>query len=173
MVYLIICDESKTCKIGYSGDPDTRLIGIQGSRTTPLRLHAVISGDMKQEKAIHKKFSHLRLSGEWFTIDSSILKYFDQRKLEFYKDMVKKPGRPPASIKTTRRVLYLPEHYDKTNAEIVAILLSQKEGATVEAKPTSQVFNEAWVLVEKVFSKVKNKDYALSRLRTWAETTVR
>ena len=77
MVYLIVCEETQTCKIGYSQDAQSRLVQLQTSNPFKLKLKAVISGDAKLEKEIHNKFKEFKLRGEWFEYNSIIKGFFE------------------------------------------------------------------------------------------------
>ena len=80
MVYLIVCDENQTCKIGVSNNPERRLAALQTANPFKLRLvHCFVASD-SSEALFHKRFSEYRLGGEWFsyTEESGIFKLFQQ-----------------------------------------------------------------------------------------------
>jgi hypothetical protein len=62
-------------KIGFTVDLDKRINAIQNMSPVQLRLLATMSGDKNTEQDIHKRFSHLRVHGEWFKADASLLDY--------------------------------------------------------------------------------------------------
>lgn len=76
MIYLIVNRKEKFCKIGYSNNPEARLMQIQTGNPYPLELVKVIEGDISKEKEIHLKFKHLALQGEWFNYTKEIKDYF-------------------------------------------------------------------------------------------------
>lgn len=82
MIYLVTCDETNTCKIGFSSNPEKRLAQLQTGNPFPLQIKAIIEGDIALEKELHKKFSHLSQSGEWFVYNAEIKDYFQIE--EFY-----------------------------------------------------------------------------------------
>lgn len=53
-------------KIGYAIDPKTRLIRLQTGTHRDLTLIAWVPGSQKDERDWHRRFSHLRIRGEWF-----------------------------------------------------------------------------------------------------------
>ena len=57
-------------KIGFSTDVHARL-----QRVAHDRVLAVIPGTMATEKALHHRFAHLRVSGEWFEPGDDLMAY--------------------------------------------------------------------------------------------------
>lgn len=76
IVYLMGCDRSKTLKIGYTTDIDRRLKELQRDYHFPLRVLATREGTMKAEKRLLNSFKRLRVKGEWFDWDDSIIAKF-------------------------------------------------------------------------------------------------
>jgi hypothetical protein len=77
MIYLIVNKEENICKIGYSDNPNARLKTLQTGCPYPLSIYAIIEGDVKKEKLIHKMFSLSRTHNEWFSYTDDIKKYFE------------------------------------------------------------------------------------------------
>ncbi len=78
MIYLIVCKENMTCKIGYTnGDPEKRLLGLQTGNPFKLHIAAVIDGDEKLEAKIHSRYKEYELLGEWFKLSDDICKEFN------------------------------------------------------------------------------------------------
>lgn len=67
-VYLIQAQPSGAVKIGYSKDVYRRLASLQTANAETLSVVGVLDLDMDGEKALHKRFRHFRLSGEWFQV---------------------------------------------------------------------------------------------------------
>lgn len=76
MIYLIICKENNTCKIGLTNNPKRRLAQLQTSTSYKLQLDTIIDGDFNVEKELHEKFKSFKLIGEWFIYDNSIKEFF-------------------------------------------------------------------------------------------------
>ncbi len=76
MIYLIKCAKTDTCKIGYTSNPENRLIQLQTGNPFPLELISTIEGGLTEEKQIHSKFEPYRLKGEWFQYTTEIKDYF-------------------------------------------------------------------------------------------------
>jgi hypothetical protein len=53
-------------KIGYARDVYARISHIRSVSPFPVRLCAALPGDEDLESAVHRKFAHLRVRGEWF-----------------------------------------------------------------------------------------------------------
>lgn len=80
MVYLIVTNDKKTCKIGYSNTL-TRKAQLQTGNAEKLDYIATIDwGTRKTEKFLHNKFNHLKLNNEWFTYTIDILNCFNEIK---------------------------------------------------------------------------------------------
>ena len=71
-VYFITCREVNAVKIGSSLEPAARLPEIQFGCPLELKLEAILPGGHEEEFAFHRRFSELRLRGEWFTINEMI-----------------------------------------------------------------------------------------------------
>lgn len=80
MIYLIVCDTTKTCKIGYSVNPTNRLKQIQGCNPYNLHLKYMVSGEMYEERMLHKKFRAFSVNREWYLYNSEIEGYFATQK---------------------------------------------------------------------------------------------
>jgi hypothetical protein len=65
-IYLVQALGTNLYKIGYSTNPESRLINMQTDCPFGVRLAAVIPGTIKDEKILHKKYDHLRFRREWF-----------------------------------------------------------------------------------------------------------
>lgn len=76
MVYLIECEENKTCKIGFSKNPEKRIRELRTSNSHDLNLVYCVPGDRHLENTLHTLFNEFRLNGEWFKIDQSIIDKF-------------------------------------------------------------------------------------------------
>lgn len=76
MVYLILCKENNTCKIGYSNSPGKRLSDLQVGNPYKLTLEKTLVGNEELERSIHSRFAKFRLNGEWFKYTKEIKKFF-------------------------------------------------------------------------------------------------
>lgn len=65
-VYFITTADEQFLKIGVSVDVESRLKNLQTSQPSRLRLVGIIEGDEDVEAQWHRRFRHLRQSGEWF-----------------------------------------------------------------------------------------------------------
>jgi hypothetical protein len=72
-VYIIRAGEDGPVKIGVATDTRDRLVTLQMGNHLDLKIIREIEGWEAAEAAIHARYSHLRLRGEWFTFCPSML----------------------------------------------------------------------------------------------------
>ena len=77
MIYFVQGGTQLFVKIGHSVAENLkrRLTNIQGCSPEPLRLIAVIDGDRRDEKELHRRFEHHRQHGEWFSPGDDLMNY--------------------------------------------------------------------------------------------------
>ena len=71
--YIAINQETGLLKIGKSVNPTSRMDGLKTGAATKPKLLLVIDDDV--ETNLHKRFSKLRVFGEWFKDDGSIFAF--------------------------------------------------------------------------------------------------
>lgn len=81
-LYLMQNSETKDLKIGVSDDPHTRKVTLQSESGREINLLYIIPLRGYLESDLHDKFSHLRLKGEWFKYDQSIIQEFERLATE-------------------------------------------------------------------------------------------
>src|SRR5271166_1885722 len=64
-------------KIGTSTRTEARLSNGQTMNALPLKLIGTVRGDRRLETALHKRFNHLRVRGEWFWATPELLAFID------------------------------------------------------------------------------------------------
>jgi hypothetical protein len=74
-VYFI--SDGDAIKIGHSIGTKGRLAGLQTANPKRLRLMGEIPGTCHDERALHKRFAHLRLTGEWFQATRQLVSYIE------------------------------------------------------------------------------------------------
>lgn len=74
-VYFIQQGEFGLVKIGYSKNPTHRLMVLQTAHGERLSMRACAPGGKEQEHALHERFTHLRVAGEWFRPGEELLAY--------------------------------------------------------------------------------------------------
>jgi hypothetical protein len=79
-VYFIASPAMGAIKIGRTrGVAIARLLGLQTASPDELRLLGVIrNATHDDETALHRKFKHLRIRGEWFTASPELIGYIDE-----------------------------------------------------------------------------------------------
>lgn len=87
-VYFIRRGLTGDVKIGSASDPVKRLKQLQTGQSAPLRLMRLFCGELQEERALHARFAHLSIAGEWF---------------RFHPDMLGDVGLPPAPLPDFKR----------------------------------------------------------------------
>jgi predicted GIY-YIG superfamily endonuclease len=82
-VYFILNEDSNAIKIGRTKDLAKRMNALQTSSPAKLKLikSVQVEGGKEAhelEQSLHKKFSEIRLAGEWFKAEASLLEYISQ-----------------------------------------------------------------------------------------------
>lgn len=72
-VYMIRAGDEGPVKIGSARDPVHRMQTLQISHYLALKIVRVFEGGPKEEYALHKRFSHLMIRGEWFAFTSELM----------------------------------------------------------------------------------------------------
>ncbi len=84
-VCYFIASEDGKLKIGSSGNVEKRFDSLQTSASVKLTLLLTIPGGIELETELHRRFVHLRETGEWFRYTEEI-KYFIEGAA-FYKGL--------------------------------------------------------------------------------------
>jgi hypothetical protein len=77
VVYFVRKGSSGPVKIGKTTSMKSRLSQLKTASDEPLEVLATINGYTNEEKELHSKFSHIRLEGEWFKSEPSLLQFID------------------------------------------------------------------------------------------------
>lgn len=75
MIYFAQIGEGGPIKIGYSADPQRRMVQLRRHYGQPMIILSVIDGDMRAESEIHRRFRDCRIGGEQFRPTSDLLEY--------------------------------------------------------------------------------------------------
>lgn len=82
-VYFIQGECGGAIKIGHSKDPQSRLKSLQTGYPDMLKLLYMFPGEEKVEKELHLKFSSIKLNGEWFKPEETLLKEIEALKAKY------------------------------------------------------------------------------------------
>ncbi len=82
VVYFVLCRHYGVVKIGYASKKrlPNRISQLQIGNWTSLELIACIDGRQKEERAIHKHYSQLRIRGEWFRYEEPLISFIESIK---------------------------------------------------------------------------------------------
>lgn len=72
-IYFAQAGEGGHVKIGWAVNPEARIAILQTGHHENLQLLRTVEGDRKTEAAIHRRFGHSRIRGEWFRFDQAML----------------------------------------------------------------------------------------------------
>ncbi len=78
MIYVIVNNSKTFCKIGYSNNPNKRLVELQTGNPEKLLLIRTYKGIKALEKHIHFKYKHLNVKNEWFKYSKELLEDLDK-----------------------------------------------------------------------------------------------
>lgn len=96
MIYLIVIDELKACKIGFARDVERRIANLQAGCPLQYRMVATREGDVLLERAIHRSIAHHKLRNEWFSLNDEVLEAFFSEGLPHsgHAKIVRRGGTP-------------------------------------------------------------------------------
>jgi hypothetical protein len=80
IVYFIQGIKGGPIKIGVTNDVARRLSALQNGAPDKLVVLLTAEGDREVEEEVHRKFSHLRLRGEWFEPAQELLQFIAEAK---------------------------------------------------------------------------------------------
>jgi Meiotically up-regulated gene 113 len=79
-IYFVRCREA--IKIGLTRDVPWRIANLQSAQPEPLELLLAVTGGRRAEAALHERFAHLRIRGEWFTAAPELLAFIAEIPVE-------------------------------------------------------------------------------------------
>lgn len=115
-VYFIANRRRGLIKIGTSEDPRTRLLSLSNGGIDSLHLVAVVPGDERYESALHERFEHLRVAGEWFRHQGDLeafLSLLPSVDLEARPHRIRQRVKP--SLSKEQKALITSQHADWLN----------------------------------------------------------
>lgn len=74
-VYFVQHGDGGPIKIGWTADLPARLTDLQIASPVALRVLGTVAGGESVERALHGRFHHLRVRGEWFRPDPELLDF--------------------------------------------------------------------------------------------------
>lgn len=77
-VYFMQPKGHKRVKIGVSRDPESRKAQLQTGAFSELDVIGTITGTPRLEKTLHSVFAKYRMTGEWFTLNSTVKAFIEK-----------------------------------------------------------------------------------------------
>lgn len=74
--HLAVQVQPPAVKIGYSVNPEARVGELQTGNPNTLYLIGKVPGTVEDEAALHARYAHLHILGEWFRLTASLLSEF-------------------------------------------------------------------------------------------------
>lgn len=98
--------EHALIKIGISRKPDARIAGLSAGCPFPVKIIAQIPGTYAVEKNLHRKFSEIRVRGEWFRTDKLLMSFISTtvKVGKFSPDLFEAPKRLPIRSRRDNRL---------------------------------------------------------------------
>jgi hypothetical protein len=100
-VYFIT--DGDAIKIGWSGAPKVRIKDLQATNPRPLRILLSIQAHPYDERILHARFAHLRLTGEWFRSEPELTDFIETARTWPWREPPRRSPRvrvPAAPSKT-------------------------------------------------------------------------
>lgn len=76
-IYFVAAEGTDLVKIGYAIDVSSRINAISAGCPYPMRVLAVIPGEIPDEHKLHRRFRMYHVHNEWFRIDGDLRSYLD------------------------------------------------------------------------------------------------
>ena len=93
-VYFVTARALNRVKIGWSDDPQRRLVKMSADSPTPLVLERVCDGGQEVEADLHARFAGARIAGEWFEISPEIEAFMAMQAVPELRATKGSVGRP-------------------------------------------------------------------------------
>jgi hypothetical protein len=82
LVYFLLAAEVWRVKIGWAGDPTSRLINLQVASPVEVALLGMMEAPdpYALEHSLHRRFDHLRVRGEWFKLSADLVAFIRENR---------------------------------------------------------------------------------------------
>lgn len=81
-VYFVRSGAAGPIKIGYARDPYTRFMNLRTASPDDVAYLGHFPGGIEEEHAVHERFAHLRIRGEWFRAESELLTFIAEQRFD-------------------------------------------------------------------------------------------
>jgi hypothetical protein len=89
-VYFLLNPRTCEVKIGFTSDLNARMSSLKSGAGSELSLIRLIDGGRATEKWLHRRFAHLRRSGEWFSYHDDMLSIVAPDEIPVIKTVTKR-----------------------------------------------------------------------------------
>lgn len=136
--FIYFIEHDQAFKIGFSSNPEKRLLGLQTANYLPLRLIAKFEATFDREQLFHTEFSHFSYGNEWYplTLKNEALHFLENfdilhycyplvRKMQMTEQarlkalMIKSENKrrnvvlnQESSVSNERKMLFIRQHFD-------------------------------------------------------------
>lgn len=181
MIYIIYNYENKTIKLGYSKNPERRLIELQTGNSVKLTLLHVEEGSLEKEQELHNYLKEFKLTGEWYLYKDvkKLLNFYLTKWIDVEMDYVqvyKNIFTHTKNLKSKYGLQYIMWIMSKANENNMiphndSILKSFCD--EFDEKPSIGTIRNAIseLVKQKIFIKYSNSSYQLNPLIFWSEET--
>ena len=90
-IYFIQAGDGGPIKIGFSADPEKRLVKVQSDNAAECQLLGILPGGEAEELALHAILAAARIRGEWFAATPEVLAEVPARVVAPDPDFVSLP----------------------------------------------------------------------------------
>lgn len=90
-IYFIQAGDGGPIKIGFSADPEKRLVKVQSDNAAECQLLGILPGGEAEELALHARLAGARIRGEWFAATPEVLAEVPARVVAADRDFVSLP----------------------------------------------------------------------------------
>lgn len=151
MIYFLQVRGGGPIKIGAAIDVAARVKKLQCACPYDLELLGCIKGSRRQEKRLHRKFSFLRLRGEWFSPGPTLLRYITKKAV----NLEQLPAAPESRKMTGHVNFFLSAEQDEVLnrcAAVAGVSVSQvlrdmvSFGCLLDKEPLARAWYETKVL---------------------------
>lgn len=144
VIYILKASGIRAVKIGIAADLQSRIGGIQTGSPFPVKCLLAFHGSRTVEESLHHLFREIRLSGEWFVLDSTMKQFIVEGRSKINK--LVSGASSKVAIKKAQRHIDLIRRWEPEEDELSSIF-----GASL---------HDAWRLAEQANRAIEDRESA-------------